>query len=823
MKLLLQKFFRIVSLFSLFLFALACARPASATIYSVAIPAGDKPIVRGHLDLGGNNPQGDEITVNSYYLELNGVPFFPIVGELHYSRVPDRDWEQEIAKMKAGGINVIATYVFWNLHERKQGFFDWEGNLNLRHFLELCEKNDIFAIVRMGPFCHGEMRNGGLPDWLYGRAFEVRSNDPEYLAYVDVLYGEIANQMRGLLYKDGGPVIGVQLENEFQHSAAPWEWTYPGAEREMTVAEKDAAVTHVGVSVSEVENTHAEEGKKHMAILKETAKHHGVEVPIYTATGWGNAAIVDKGSLPVTAGYAYPFWAKPEPSPFYRYKDIHRNPDYMPVSFETDLYPSIPAELGPGIVATWKRRPLVDPDSVAPLIVRTIGSGSNGIGYYMYHGGSTPVYDGHFYNEASGGVPKINYDFQAPIGEYGQIRSHHRSLNILHLFIEHFGDRLAPMKTTVPAGQESIDPEDVDTLRYAVRSFGKSAFVFMHNYQDHVEPLDLKDLKLKIGSDGEQVELPYLGSLDLNAGVSAILPIHLMCEAIDLRSATVQPLAILHPQGQPRTLYVFSALPGMSVEFVFEGRLDVEMDVADADCWDLQKEENVTVAVLHSGTQDEVHAFSIGDVEFVVLPYAMAKTAWKDGKGHLLFSSAALLAKDGYLQLLSEKTPLFSVDVLPRLQHEPISSPSVTVQPVASIHPLFSRFQATIAGEVADVDIEQVSARKFKVQPVQKLDAVHDLLLSIPYVGDRGLAFIDGTLVADHFYYGRPWEISLKRFESNLTKDPMILVFHPMLERYEYMIDLEYSKLKPDFAGRDRFLEIGKPELIPVFKGVIAW
>lgn len=123
----------------------------------------------------------------------------------------------------------------------------------------------------MRPFDHGEMRNGGLPDWLYGRTFEIRSNEEEYLHYVDELYGEITDKCEGLLYKDGGPIIGVQLENEYQHSAAPWEITYPGAREELTVAEKNAEVTYVQISETDGVNRHAEEGKDHMATLKQIA------------------------------------------------------------------------------------------------------------------------------------------------------------------------------------------------------------------------------------------------------------------------------------------------------------------------------------------------------------------------------------------------------------------------------------------------------------------------------------------------------------------------------------------------------------------------
>ena len=113
-----------------------------------------------------------------------------------------------------------------------------------------------------------------------------------------------------------------------------------------------------------------------MTALKRIARAHGLDVPLYTATGWGNAAIVPRGSVPVTAGYAYPFWAPVAPSPLYLFKDLRRQPDYAPVSYDPALYPSLPAELGPGIMPTYTRRARVPPESVAPLIVRVLGSGS---------------------------------------------------------------------------------------------------------------------------------------------------------------------------------------------------------------------------------------------------------------------------------------------------------------------------------------------------------------------------------------------------------------------------------------------------------------
>ena len=158
-----------------------------------------KDIFSGHINYGGVNSQGDKISFTNYYMELNGVPFFGISGEFHFSRYHRMFWEDEIIKMKMCGINIIATYIFWIHHEEEQGVFDWSDNKNLRYFIELCSKHGLYAIIRIGPFCHGECRNGGLPDWLFGRPFEIRSNDEEYLYYVRRLYNEIGNQVKDFL------------------------------------------------------------------------------------------------------------------------------------------------------------------------------------------------------------------------------------------------------------------------------------------------------------------------------------------------------------------------------------------------------------------------------------------------------------------------------------------------------------------------------------------------------------------------------------------------------------------------------------------------
>lgn len=780
--------------------------------YTIDVSNSEQKIIRGHLNLEGSNPQGDTLSVNNYYLEYNHKPFFPIIGEFHYSRYPQKYWEESILKMKAGGMNVIATYVFWNMHEREEGKYDWEGQLNLRRFIELVEKHNMKAIVRLGPFCHGEVRNGGIPDWLYGRPFDIRSNDPEYLGYVERLYSQIARQIEGKLFRDGGPIIGVQLENEFQHSAAKWWLHYPGSPIEFTAVRRDQDVIHEGVCVSEKGNDDAEYGSDHMKNLKTIAQKAGIDVPIYTATGWGNAAIVKKGSIPVTAAYAYPTWAPKGPSPFYLYKDMHKNPDYAPVSYDPELYPSTPAELGTGIMVTYSRRPTVNPKSILPMMVRTIGSGSNGIGYYMYHGGSTPVFDGHFYNEETGGYNKISYDFQAPIGEFGQLRYHYHSLKLLHFFLESYGEELAPMVTVLPETNERIDPSNTNTLRYAVRSDGNSGFVFMHNFQDDLPTRDLHNFRLKLQTKEGAITIPSTGTFSLLRDESAILPFNIDLDGTKVRYATVQPLTILNREDQK--YYIFFSTEGIHPEIVFENvnRSDLIRDNAAVDVQD----ELVKV----SGKSGEVFSFSVNKKHFLVIPKSMALKAWRSDNGQMIFTDATILQRKGYIDVLSNNGNSQELIFYPRLKHTPRLS-GAEIDSANFSNTNFSPYEIHFPKIEPPFKVIPVTDRRHVIQSTGRMEGLNDVIMNVNYVGDRSMAFIDGKLVGDHFYYGKPWEIGMRKFEVKMQNDDLLLMFHPMRNNAEYLQDFDKSEI-PSFSSRGSYLQIDNIEFIPEYKAMMV-
>ena len=168
------------------------------------------------------NKEGDEYTADSKSLLYNRKRILPVMGEFHYSRWEDDTWEEELRKMKTGGINIVATYLFWIHHEEKENEWNFSGRRDIRRFVQLCRKVGLQVFLRIGPWVHAEVRNGGFPDWVQrAKDYEPRTNDEGYLKAVEKYFNQLGKQLEGLMFKDGGPVIGVQLENEYGHVGGP--------------------------------------------------------------------------------------------------------------------------------------------------------------------------------------------------------------------------------------------------------------------------------------------------------------------------------------------------------------------------------------------------------------------------------------------------------------------------------------------------------------------------------------------------------------------------------------------------------------------------
>ena len=137
-------------------------------------------------------------------------------AELHYPRIPKPYWDQRIKMCKALGMNAVCLYVFWNSHEPKPDQFDFTGQNDLREFVKLCEQNDMKVILRPGPYVCAEWEMGGLPWWLLKKKdIRLRESDPYFLERVDKFQKAVADQVSDLTIANGGPIIMVQVENEY--------------------------------------------------------------------------------------------------------------------------------------------------------------------------------------------------------------------------------------------------------------------------------------------------------------------------------------------------------------------------------------------------------------------------------------------------------------------------------------------------------------------------------------------------------------------------------------------------------------------------------
>jgi len=758
-------------------------------VYELTAPTGTKSIRSEHLKMGGANPKGERIDVNSYFMSMAGKPVIPVMGEFHYSRYPAVQWEEEILKMKAGGINVVPTYVFWNIHEEQEGQFRWDGSRNLRQFLQLCQKHQMPVIIRIGPWCHGEIRNGGLPDWIFAKALEIRSNDAQYLKYVRRLYGEIARQMQGLYYKDGGPVIGCQLENEMQHSAAPWGICYPKEPVDNTAASYNAGEASIGVARQTRQATRAEVGEQHMRTLKQMAIEAGIVTPFYTATGWGNAAVIPGETIPVTAAYTYATWTKPHQSPFLLFKDMQGVPDYSPVRYNPSDYPSFSAEMGAGIQMTYDRRPYCYASTAEAMMVRCLGGGSNGIGYYMYHGGSTPKRMGgeSFFSDEPMGVPKISYDFQAPLGEFGLEKPVYRHLRLLHLFLNDFADRLAPMETVLPADWQKMTPDNRDDLRYAARMKDGQGFLFMVNAQDH-DTLrhDQTGLQIRLRLADETLQIPATGTFTLPKDQSMILPFNLDMDGALLKYATAQLLMKIKDGRADH--YFFFTPEGMTTEYLFDkktvkGKSSFKPQPGFKSTFTLKTRGGHTVKVT---TLTRQQALNVAKVN-----------------GRLLMTDATVLPREDGADLLSLGKSTVSYVVYPSRQG--FKEQTVSVAPVDP-----------------QLAMKKVNPRRMSVDlsslvaSLASAPQVHEYFLQVNYVADVAMAFMKGQLVQDAFYYGEPWTIGLKRYYDDLKTEPMVFYFRPIRQTAPYLSDLRKESV-PDFS-KGPVVDVRQVKVIPEYQ-----
>jgi beta-galactosidase len=171
------------------------------------------------------NPVGEKQPVFGEadgHFTFDGEPAVLISGSIHYPRVPRAYWRDRIRKAKAMGFNCIGTYIFWNAHEKKPGEYDFSGNLDIAAFARACQEEGMWLIVRPGPYVCSEWDLGGLPPWLLkDPEMVIRTNDPKFLEASARYMKAVGKQLKDLQVSHGGPIIQVQVENEYGQFGRP--------------------------------------------------------------------------------------------------------------------------------------------------------------------------------------------------------------------------------------------------------------------------------------------------------------------------------------------------------------------------------------------------------------------------------------------------------------------------------------------------------------------------------------------------------------------------------------------------------------------------
>lgn len=746
-------------------------------------------ILANYLKMGtSRSPSGDVLTADSRSILLNNRRWLPVMGEFHFTRYPENEWREELLKMKMGGIDIVATYIFWIHHEEAEGEFDWSGQRNLRKFIELATEVGLYSVVRIGPWCHGEVRNGGLPDWILKKSYKTRTDTPEYLEKVKILYGEIAKQIKGLYWKDGGKIIGCQFENEFKGRA------------------------------------------EHLLNLKKIALEHGIDTPIYTRTAWhGMASPLPLGEIiPLFGVYAEGFWDReltPMPG---KYADgfLFRTAR-IDASIATDQlgsgqrkdaedvnkYPYFCCEIGGGMITSYHRRILVNPKDIESTALVKIGSGNNLQGFYMYHGGTNP--EGklttlqesqatNYWND----VPVKSYEFQAPLGEFGQIAPHYHSLRLQHLFLRDFGGNLANMTTYLPE-KEPTNSKDSQTLRWSVRTDGESGFVFVNNYQRLQKMSAKTNVQFQIKLKNETLIFPKKPITVVEDAIF-FLPFNLQIADAKLIYAMAQPMCKLEENGE--TYLFFKEIDGNLPEFQFDEKTKF-----------VGRKDGANRYQTVSGKIINIVSFSTTE----------SLKIWKEtfqNRDRIFLANDGLIIENNKIKRASTNSNDFSFSVFPavKLQKykakqngifqkiEIAKKPSDLKIEISKIHDEtklreIKNGSKGVAEAPNDIDFQNSADWKITIPKEYK---TKNLLLRIKYLGDVARLYLGNELLTDNFYNGNAFEIGINRLLPEIYEKDLILKVLPLQKNAPiYLAD----EAKPNFNGENSICKIESVTLHEIF------
>jgi beta-galactosidase len=414
---------------------------------------------------------------------LDDQPFQIISGEMHPARIPSEYWRHRIQMAKAMGCNTISAYIFWNYHEQQEGVFDFEnGNHNIREFMELVQEENMWLVLRPGPYVCAEWELGGIPPYLLSIPdIKLRCMDPRYMAAAERYIERLSEEVKPFLITRGGPLLMVQIENEYGSFG---------------------------------------NDRNYMLRLREVWISNGIDVPTFTGDG-PTTYMLEAGSL---QGSAVGLDSGSSTDDFEL--AARMNPG-VPV-FSSETYPGWLTHWG----ENWAR-----PDTARLLKeVRFLMDNKKSFNFYVIHGGTNFGYTAGANSGRKGYEPDItSYDYDAPVNEQGRPTPKYMALrNLIGSYLPK-GEKLPPIPEEVPAidipgiGMQIFTsvwdnlPEPVNSVQpKTFESYGQDYGFILYKTQlvghkkGKLTVTDIHDYAT-VFLNGE-----YIGTLDRREGVNTI-------------------------------------------------------------------------------------------------------------------------------------------------------------------------------------------------------------------------------------------------------------------------------------------------------------
>jgi len=330
---------------------------------------------------------------------LDDAPFQIISGELHPARIPAEYWKHRIKMAKAMGCNTISAYVFWNYHETEEGVFDFsKDNHNLAQFIKTVQDEDLWLILRPGPYVCAEWELGGIPPYLLRIPdIKLRCMDPRYMAAVEKYIARLAEEIKPYLITRGGPILMIQIENEYGSFA---------------------------------------NDRNYIQRLKDLWVSNGIDVPTFTGDG-PTTHMLEAGTLPGSA--------------------VGLDPGNSAADFElaAKMNPGVPvfsSETYPGWLTHWGEQ-WARPDTSKLLgEVKFLMDNKKSFNLYVIHGGTNFGFTAGANSGGKGYEPDVtSYDYDAPVNEQGKPTAKYYALrNLIGKYLPK-GKKLPSVPDTIPA------------------------------------------------------------------------------------------------------------------------------------------------------------------------------------------------------------------------------------------------------------------------------------------------------------------------------------------------------------------------------------